>query len=156
MQLKKTIHIGTLIWNRYKFPYILSGVCTLLFIPVLGQEWAELQISLDVRLPLFNPNLPPAHIKLSGWETMGYFSALPFIPFVLIFIPRFRKHLRIIGVTLLPVYIIYGLTVNKLIIRIDELSLDFISPETKINLPFYFFLCLIALNTVFNFQISKK
>jgi hypothetical protein len=156
MQFNKITYIASLVWRKYKLPYFLVAICTLLFFAVLELRWAEIKLNFELDLPFLKTTVPSASIDLKGWEIMGYFGLIPFLPMLLILTNRFKKTAWIFTVAIMPVSILYTLNIFGLIGRIYNEPMDFVVLSSQIYLPFYLYFGLIALLILFTYQISKN
>jgi hypothetical protein len=156
MQLNKIIYIASLVWRKYKLPYFFAAFCTLLFFAVLDLKWVEIKLNFELDLPFLKTTIPSASIDLKGWEIMGYFGLIPFLPMLLILTNRFKKTAWIFTVAIMPVSILYTLNIFGMIERIYDGSMDFVVLSSQIYLPLYLYFGLLASLTLFTYQISKN
>jgi hypothetical protein len=154
--MKVIFHVAKLIYRKYHLSYVLLVLSAVLTIPVLSKDWIVLHASINLNLPFSKNLFPEIPFHLSGFQVMGYFSATPLLPIVLVIFLFTRKQAWLVTAAVTIFMGVYLANLSQLFGqskgRFSELII--LKGQTFHTITAFFILFTFLI--FFSFLISKK
>lgn len=72
-------HIVGMYWVRYRLGVVFLSFFTLLMLAFIGQDWLQVELSLQSKIPLADRLFPTAKVQFDGWSMLGLFGFMPLL-----------------------------------------------------------------------------
>lgn len=112
--MKVIFHVAKLIYRKYYLSYVLLVLSAVLTIPVLSEDWIVLHASINLSLPFAENLFPEIPFHLNGFQVLGYFSATPLVPIVMVFFRFTRKQAWIVTAAVMAFMSVYLANLSQL------------------------------------------